>query len=227
MTSLLRKPPFLSHFTIFCISSFFYHTYFHLSWKALSNNVFTLTLCLPCSPICTSVHVPRSPICTVIHMPIVHSYCSMKRLLKNVFGSHCPHALLTGLLECSIRFTCKKIQRVEHNTSECRPNSSVPQNNVAHGGYVLGKQRVKQIWAAWPCMLSVSVKGRNNEAPKTCTSKAFITCKCFKKSENMPVTRNNITNFPPSTVVQWNLFIRRSLGPWKSPCYIRFLIISG
>ena len=28
-------------------------------------------------------------------------------------------------------------------------------------------------------------------------------------------------------VVQWNLVITRSLGPWKLPCYIRFLIISG
>ena len=27
--------------------------------------------------------------------------------------------------------------------------------------------------------------------------------------------------------VQWNLVITRSLGPWKLPCYIRFLIISG
>ena len=26
--------------------------------------------------------------------------------------------------------------------------------------------------------------------------------------------------------VQWNLVITRSLGPWKLPCYIRFLIIS-
>ena len=28
------------------------------------------------------------------------------------------------------------------------------------------------------------------------------------------------------TVGQWNLVITRSLGPWKLPCYIRFLIIS-
>ena len=27
--------------------------------------------------------------------------------------------------------------------------------------------------------------------------------------------------------IQWNLVITRSLGPWKLPCYIRFLIISG
>ena len=27
--------------------------------------------------------------------------------------------------------------------------------------------------------------------------------------------------------IQWNLFITRSLGPWKLPCYIRFLVISG
>ena len=47
-----------------------------------------------------------------------------------------------ALLEFSIQFTGKKIQRVEHSTSKCRPNSSVPQNNVAHRGFVLGKQRV-------------------------------------------------------------------------------------
>ena len=47
-------------------------------------------------------------------------------------------------MDFSIRFTGKKIQRVEHSTSKCRPNSSVPQNNVAHGGFVLGKQRVKE-----------------------------------------------------------------------------------
>ena len=28
-------------------------------------------------------------------------------------------------------------------------------------------------------------------------------------------------------MVQWNLVITRTLGPWKLPCYIRFLIISG
>ena len=28
-------------------------------------------------------------------------------------------------------------------------------------------------------------------------------------------------------LLQWNLVITRFLGPWKLPCYIRFLIISG
>ena len=27
--------------------------------------------------------------------------------------------------------------------------------------------------------------------------------------------------------IQWNLVITRTLGPWKLPCYIRFLLISG
>ena len=27
--------------------------------------------------------------------------------------------------------------------------------------------------------------------------------------------------------IQWNLVITRSLGPWKLPCYVRFVIISG
>ena len=53
-----------------------------MPFPQLKGVCFTLTLCLPRSPICKSVNVPRSPICTVIHMPIsiVHSYCSMKRL---------------------------------------------------------------------------------------------------------------------------------------------------
>ena len=29
------------------------------------------------------------------------------------------------------------------------------------------------------------------------------------------------------SAIQWNLIITRSLGPWKLPCYIRFIIISG
>ena len=49
-----------------------------------------------------------------------------------------------AFLEFSIQFTGKMIQRVEHtcSTYKCRPNSSMPQNNVAHGGFVPGKQRV-------------------------------------------------------------------------------------
>ena len=52
-----------------------------------------------------------------------------------------------AFLEFFIQFTGKKIQRVEHSTSICRPNSSVPQNNVAHGGFVLGKQRVNRTFS--------------------------------------------------------------------------------
>ena len=103
----------------------------------------SLTLCLPHSPICTSVNVPRSPICTVIHTPMVHSYCSMKRLPLFLVRTVCMRYQY-AFLEFSIQFTGKKIQRVEHSTSKCHPNSSVPQNNVAHGGFVHGKQRVKQ-----------------------------------------------------------------------------------
>ena len=102
---------------------------------------YVLTLCLPHSPICTSVNVPCSPICTVIHTPMVHSYCSMKRLPLFLVRTVCMRYQY-AFLEFSIQFTRKKIQRVEHSTSKCRPNSSVPQNNVAHGGFVLGKQRV-------------------------------------------------------------------------------------
>ena len=40
--------------------------------------------------------------------------------------------------------------------------------------------------------------------------------------------RGNIwyTNNKKLCTIQWNLVITRSLGPWKLPCYIRFLIIS-
>ena len=66
----------------------------------------------------------------------------MKRLPLFLVRTVCMHFQF-GFLEISIQFTGKKIQRVEHSTSKCRPNSSVPQNNVAHGEFVLGKQRVK------------------------------------------------------------------------------------
>ena len=105
------------------------------------NTTESLTLCLPRSPICTSVNVPRSPICTVIHTPMVHSYCSMKRLPLFLVRTVCIRYKF-AFLEFSIQFTGKMIQRVEHSTYKCRPNSSMPQNNVAHGGFVPGKQRV-------------------------------------------------------------------------------------
>ena len=124
-----------------------------------------LTLCLPRSPICTSVNVPRSPICTVIHTPIVHAYCSMKRLPLFLVRTVCMRYQF-GFLEFSIRFTGKNIQRIElfeHSTSKCRPNSSVPQNNVAHGGFVLGKQRVK---------IKIQVVELNWKAFKICNGKS-------------------------------------------------------
>ena len=36
----------------------------------------------------------------------------------------------------------KRYSELNIVTSKCRPNSRVPQNNVAHGGFILGKQRV-------------------------------------------------------------------------------------
>ena len=56
----------------------------------------SLTLCLPRSPICTSVNVPRSPICTVIHTPMVH-FVLLNEAITIVSGSHCLHALLICL----------------------------------------------------------------------------------------------------------------------------------
>ena len=69
-----------------------------------------------------------------------HAYCSfvllnMKRL-PLCLGLHSLLAILFAFLEFSIQFTGKKIQLVEHSTSKCRPNSNVPQNNVARGGFV-------------------------------------------------------------------------------------------
>ena len=74
----------------------------------------------------------------------------MKRLPLFLVRIVCMHYQL-AFLEFSIQFTGKKIQRVEQSTSKCRPNSSVPQNNVAHGGFVLGKQRVKSFHNADIC----------------------------------------------------------------------------
>ena len=40
--------------------------------------------------------------------------------------------------------------------------------------------------------------------------------------------KKNLKNiYAMGVIIQWNLVITRSLGPWKLPCYIRFLIISG
>ena len=76
-----------------------------------------------------------------------HAYCSFVLLNEaqwNVSGSHCAHAWLIWLFGFSIRFTGKKIQRVEKKYFQnwC-PNSSALQNNVAHRGFVRDKQRVK------------------------------------------------------------------------------------
>ena len=103
----------------------------------------SLTLCLPRSPICTSVNVPRSPICTVIHTPIwfiriaqwSDYHCFWFALSACVINLH--------FLEFSIQFTGKKIQRVDHSTSKCRPNSSVTPKNVAHGDLYLANKELK------------------------------------------------------------------------------------
>ena len=70
----------------------------------------------------------------------------LKEAIPIVSGSHCAHALLIWLFGFSRRFTGKKIQRVEKKYFQkwC-PNSSALQNNVAHRGFVRGKERVKGI----------------------------------------------------------------------------------
>ena len=67
-----------------------------------------------------------------------HAYCSyalLNEAIPIVSGSHCAHALLIWLFGFSIRFTGKKIQRVENSIllPKWHPNSSAPQNNVPHG----------------------------------------------------------------------------------------------
>ena len=78
-----------------------------------------LTLCLPRSPICTSVNLPSSPICSY-----THAYCSfilLNEAITIVSGSHCAHALLMWLFGFPIRFTGKKIPLVEISTSKMAP----------------------------------------------------------------------------------------------------------
>ena len=46
-------------------------------------------------------------------------------------------------------------------------------------------------------------------------------------AETTKETAAVISKSKAESILQWNLVITRSLGPWKLPCYIRFLIISG
>ena len=111
-----------------------------LNWHG---SVTPLTLCLPCSPICTSVHLPSSPICTVINMPIVHSYCSMKRL-PSFLVCIVRMRYLFGLLVFPYDLQVKRYSKLKIILPKWCPNSSALQNNVAHKGFVHGKQRVKR-----------------------------------------------------------------------------------
>ena len=98
--------------------------------------------CMPRSPICTLVNLPTSPICTVIHTPIVHSYYSMKRLpllLVRTVGMRYKF----GFLVFPYDFHVKRYSELKIVLPKWRPNSSAAQNNVAHGGFARGKQRVK------------------------------------------------------------------------------------
>ena len=71
----------------------------------------------------------------------------MKRLPLFLVRTVCIIACVINLAFWNFPYDLQviRIQRVEHSTSKCRPNSSVPQNNVANGGFVLGKQRVKSL----------------------------------------------------------------------------------
>ena len=45
--------------------------------------------------------------------------------------------------------------------------------------------------------------------------------------EHIPMDVASVWSHCTTLIIQWNLIITRSLGPWKLPCYIRFLLISG
>ena len=105
-----------------------------------------------------------------------HAYCSFVLLNEAspiVSGSHCEHALLIWVFGFSIRYTGKKIQWVEKEYFQkwC-PNSSALQNNVAHRGFVCGKQRVKNVFSqerfAKDANVEKVAKSNTFQAPKVC-----------------------------------------------------------
>ena len=57
------------------------------------------------------LHIRKRATFTNLHSS-THAYCSfllLNEAITIVFGSYCPHALLTWFLEFSIQFTDKKI----------------------------------------------------------------------------------------------------------------------
>ena len=70
-----------------------------------------------------------------------HASCSFVQLneaITIVSGSHCAPAFPYDL-------QVKRYSELKIVLPKWRPNSSVPPNNVAHGGFVRGKQRVNNV----------------------------------------------------------------------------------
>ena len=81
-----------------------------------------------------------------------HAYCLfvlLNEAITIVFGSHCAHALSVWLFVFYIRFTGKKIQRVENCTSKMVPQVHCVPKKCGTWGFVCGKQRVKCV--CWTC----------------------------------------------------------------------------
>ena len=107
-----------------------------------------LTLCLPRWPISTSVKLPRSPISRVIHTPIVHLYCSMKRFpLFLVRTVHMHYQF--GFSVFSYDLQVRRYSELKIVLPKWRPNSSALPNNVAHRGFVCGKQKINSSTMRW------------------------------------------------------------------------------
>ena len=118
---------------------------------------FCLTLCWLCLHFCTTnslfatfadLHVCKLATFADLHS-YTQAYCSLiaqwnkKAKFTIISSSHCPHALLIWLFGIfPYDLQVKWYSELKIVLPKCRPNSNVPQNNVAHGGFVRGKQRV-------------------------------------------------------------------------------------
>ena len=77
-------------------------------------------------------------------------------------------------------------------------------------------------WAGWWPRL----RHTDGSPEQTWTGHRPLTSWSCKENLNLETRKNTrLDRFgDESLVLQWNLIITRSLGPWKLPCYIRFLI---
>ena len=90
------------------------------------------------------LHVRKDATFANLHS-YTHAYCSfvvLNEAIPIVSGSHCGHALLICLFGFSIRFTGKKIQRVENSASKLVPQCQCTPKIMWHTGdlYVANKE---------------------------------------------------------------------------------------